>query len=407
MAGDWQVVVGDVTVEAALEKTQGRPGTEAVQFSAEDVEGRRALIASASVVISMLPAIFHLTIAQDCLALGKHLITPSYVSEAMRDLHEEAVSRGLIFMNEVGLDPGIDHMSALQAINHLRENGCRITSFKSHCGGLIAPESDDNPWHYKFTWNPKNVVLAGQGDGGIKYREHGRVRELKYEELFSSATPLHVEGYGQFESYPNRDSLKYLGEYGLEEVETMYRGTLRVPPFCSGWNCLVKLGLTRDRGVSIAELIRNEADILDFLHISKTSEEYLLLSNLDLFGKLGRLETDIVNPARFLLGILEEQWKMKPGDKDLVVMVHEIEYDKEERRRLLQSSLVIQGKDDIRTAMAETVGLPVAMIAKMILNNKIEKRGVLIPKYPEIYNPILAELKQYGISFNERIFDLN
>ncbi len=402
----WEINVADLTVGLALQKTKNRPHTRALQISVENETARRELLAGAHLVISMLPASLHLTIANDCLALQKNLITPSYVSEPMQKLNREAVVNGLIFMNEVGLDPGIDHMSALQIIDRLKAEGCLITGFKSHCGGLIAPVSDDNPWHYKFTWNPRNVILAGQGEGGIRYRENGALKELTYEQLFASTGKIDVDGFGQFESYPNRDSLKYINAYGLDDVQTMYRGTLRVPPFCKGWACLVKLGFTLEKEIALAGLKTDKKQILQFLDIAESSEEFMLLKSIGIFEKLADLKSDFINPAKFLQSVLEEKWKLHPGDKDMVVMVHEIGYQKEGRRSKLQSSLIVLGKDEEHTAMAVTVGLPVAIMTKMILNHKIEKRGVLIPKYPEIYNPILAELKQYGIAFKEEIFDL-
>ena len=402
----WEISVADLTVNLAMQKTKNRPYTYALQLNMEDEVARRNLLAGADVVISMLPAAFHFVIAKDCVLLKKHLVTPSYVSEAMQKLDAEAGASGLIFMNEVGLDPGIDHMSAMQAIEHLKAESCTITGFKSHCGGLIAPVSDNNPWHYKFTWNPRNVVLAGQGDGGIRYRENGALKELSYEKLFASTGKIAVKGFGAFESYPNRDSLKYISEYGLDDVQTMYRGTLRVPPFCKAWACLVKLGLTIEKEIPVTALKSYKKEILQFLNITESSEEYLLLNSLGLFEQLDRVKSGHINPAKFLQQILEEKWKLQPGDKDMVVMIHEIEYSKQGKKQQLQSSLVVLGKDEEHTAMAVTVGLPVAMITKMILNGKIERRGVLIPKYAEIYNPILAELKNYGLAFKEEIFDI-
>ncbi|HWB63487.1 MAG TPA: saccharopine dehydrogenase C-terminal domain-containing protein, partial [Chitinophagales bacterium] len=399
----WQVTVADVSQQLALAKTKGRAGTQALAINLADQSATETLLSTANVVISMLPAAFHWQIAKMCVALKKHLVTPSYISPEMKALHAEVESAGLVFMNEMGLDPGIDHMSALQIIDALKEKGAKVTSFKSHCGGLIAPESDTNLWHYKFTWNPRNVVLAGQGAGGIKYRLNGQMCELKYEELFASAEMITVEGHGNFESYPNRDSLKYISEYGLDDIETMYRGTLRVPPFCKGWNCLVKLGLTREEVVDTASLLRQEDEILKLLAIDKSNETYRLLIQLGLFDKLAAIKGGKINPAVFIQQILEEKWRLQPGDKDMVVMVHEIEYRLGAEKKKIQSSLVCTGDNEEHTAMAKTVGLPVAMVTKMLLNGAISKKGVLMPKYPEIYNPILADLKQYGITFNEII----
>ncbi len=403
---EWYITVADVTADAALHKTKGRAHTTAKGFNLQNDEERKALIAKADIVVSMLPAAFHLTIAKDCIALKKNLVTPSYISDAMKAMNDEVAHNDLIFMNETGLDPGIDHMSAMELIEGLQARGCQITGFKSNCGGLIAPVSDNNPWHYKFTWNPRNVVLAGQGEGKIRFRKNGELNELSYEQLFSSAYKIDTGNYGVFESYPNRDSLKYISEYGLDEVATMYRGTLRVPPFCAGWNCLVKLGLTLEKEIPVTSIKKEEAEILNYLGINTATDEYQLLKYLELFERLKILTDKTVVPSVFLQKILEEKWQLKPGDKDMVVMVHEIDYVEAGKSKKLQSSLVYTGKDEEHTAMAITVGLPVAMITKAILNKQVNRRGVLMPKYAEIYTPVLKELKQYGISFTEHITEL-
>lgn len=244
---NWHVTVADLNSADALNKTQGRPNSSVSNLDLKNEEQVRSLIGASDIVISMLPAALHIVIAAYCLKLDKHLVTPSYISEQMQNMHEEAETKGLVFMNEMGLDPGIDHMSALQLLDGLRNDGYEITAFKSHCGGLVAPECDNNPWHYKFSWNPRNVILAGQGEGGIQYKESGSLKVLNYEQLFASATRLQVAGHGSFESYPNRDSMKYVSAYRLESAETIYRGTLRIPPFCRGWQYLVSAGLTDDR----------------------------------------------------------------------------------------------------------------------------------------------------------------
>lgn len=402
-AEQWTVTVADVTEQNALLKTKGRANTQAAGADLTNTEARQALIQQADVVISMLPAMLHLDVAKDCLLLKKNLVTPSYISDGMKAMSADVEKAGLLFMNEMGLDPGIDHMSAVQLIERVEGEGFSITGFKSHCGGLVAPESDTNPWHYKFTWNPRNVVLAGQGAGGIHYLNNGEKVDLTYEELFSHTSQLHVEGYGNFESYPNRDSLKYKNEYGLFNAETIYRGTLRVPPFCKGWQCLVNLGLTDESEHRVDAFLAGKVEIRKYLNIGQNSEEEELLNYLELSEKLQALQGETFIPAKFLQGILEEKWKLSPGDKDMVVMVHELEYKGKGTKHSLQSSMVYIGKDEEHTAMAITVGLPVAMVTRMLLNNRINRRGVLMPVYSEIYNPILAELKNYGIEFTEKV----
>jgi len=394
---NWQVTVADITHTLAEQKAKGRPHTIALGFNLNNDDERRALIAKADIVISMLPAALHLTVAHDCLVLKKNLVTPSYISDDMKALAPEVEAAGLLFMNEMGLDPGIDHMSAMQLIDGLKAKGATITGFKSHCGGLVAPQSDTNLWHYKFTWNPRNVILAGQGDGGIHYLMNGEKVNLKYEELFGRATQLQVEGYGEFESYPNRDSLKYISEYGLDGIATMYRGTLRVPPFCFGWDMLVQMGLTAEKEIPVAYLIQKVVANMpmDEVRIS-------LLESTGVLDALNALTEETVSPAKLLQSLLEQRWMMQPGDKDMIVMVHQVEYKKLWMKKKLQSSLVYIGANEEHTAMATTVGLPVAIVTKMILNGEVKRKGVLMPKYADIYNPILKALEHYGVKFNEK-----
>lgn len=395
-AQNWQVTVADVTADLALVKTKRREQTFAVSIDVSDSTSRHKLISNADVVISMLPAAMHITIAKDCILLKKHLVTPSYISEEMLRLDEEAKQTGLVFMNEMGLDPGIDHMSTMKVIDEVRERGGVVTSYQSHCGGLIAPESDTNQWHYKFTWNPRNVVLAGQGDGGIRYKKDNQLVTLNYNELFASATPLHVPGYGVFESYPNRDSLKYIEAYGLQNVATMYRGTLRIPPFCLGWNALVQAGLTRNTLIVANEV---KSTFLNYWEIASDEVKHLL-GSLALPDSLSSLE-GMINPAEWLQKILEEKWCLQKGDIDLIVMVHQFEYVENDVLHTHQSSLVVKGKNEDHTAMALTVGLPVAIVTQMILNGEISLRGVLMPKYQQIYEPVLQQLQNHGIVFQE------
>lgn len=398
----WQITVADVRAELAEQKTKKRAHTEALGFDLNNDTERKALIAKADIVISMLPAALHITVAQDCLALKKNLVTPSYISDAMQAMAKDVEDAGLIFMNEMGLDPGLDHMSAMQLLDELKAKGATITGFASHCGGLVAPESDDNPWHYKFTWNPRNVILAGQGAGGIHYLQDGKKIELSYTELFHNTSKLDIDHH-IFESYPNRDSLKYIGAYGLDGVDTMYRGTLRVPPFCKGWDMLVQMGMTSEEETSTNDLLEHIITELKHIATAGNTVKDELLQSIGLVNALQSHRDETIVPAKFLQNLLEVQWKMLPGDKDMVVMVHQIDYVLAGEKKQVQSSFVYIGKDAEHTAMAITVGLPVAIITKMILNGEVQRKGVLMPKYAEIYNPVLEELKGYGIVFKEKM----
>ncbi len=396
MAEKWQLTVADLTEELALQKTKGRDHTKATSIDIKNDQTRRALIGSFDIVISMLPAMFHSIIAHDCLDLGKNLVTPSYISPAMKEMDEAVKNKGLIFMNEMGLDPGIDHMSAMQIIDKLKADGKEIMSFRSHCGGLVAPESDTNAWHYKFSWNPRNVILAGQGDGGIKWKEEGEILEIGYHELFSNTSLIGLKNQGMYDSYPNRDSLKYIDEYGLNKVDTIYRGTLRVPPFCEAWDCLVQLGLTAAGGNCI---FISRAEAIEQLDLNERPEILYMLEEIGVFDEANFPHH--VPPADSLQKLLEDKWKMQPTDRDLVVMVHEIDYKDGDAMKHIQSSLYLTGKDSEHTAMALTVGLPLAIVTKLILNNQISERGVLMPKHKEIYEPVLKELEEYGVKFKE------
>jgi saccharopine dehydrogenase-like NADP-dependent oxidoreductase len=359
-------------------------------------QARKLLISAADIVISMLPAALHTIIAEDCLEFAKNLVTPSYISPAMKSMHEAVKSKGLIFMNEMGLDPGIDHMSAMEIIDRLKAEGKEIISFRSHCGGLVVPESDTNDWHYKFSWNPRNVVLAGQGEGGIRWKEDGEILEIDYHDLFCNTSMIGLQNQGMYDSYPNRDSLKYIEEYGLQTAATIYRGTLRVPPFCEAWDCVVELGLTQPSGKCIF-VSKDEA--IEQLDLSEKPEILQMLEEIGIFDE--RNFPLHVPPADSLQKLLEDKWKMEPEDRDLVVMIHEIEYKYGDKIKKVQSSLYLTGENSEHTAMALTVGLPLAIITKLILNNKISLRGVLMPKYKEIYEPVMRELKSYGITFKE------
>ncbi|MEW6469571.1 MAG: saccharopine dehydrogenase C-terminal domain-containing protein, partial [Bacteroidota bacterium] len=318
---------------------------------------------------------------------------------------------GLIFLNEAGLDPGIDHMSAMQLIDGFKKAGEEILSFRSYCGGLVAPESNDNPWGYKFSWNPRNVVLAGQG-GDAQYLEQGALKTIPYEKLFEQTETIEVSGYGRFEAYANRDSLSYRQPYGLEEIPTLLRGTLRMPGFCRAWNALIRLGLTDDtKSIPDSDQLTWEqlihrlnpvitADLAAQIH--GNSEVFSRLEWLGIFSDR-KIPLKNATPAQILQELLEEKWALKPHDKDMIVMQHIFETrNKKKEIRKVKSSLVVIGDDQVYTAMAKTVGLPLAICVKLILQGKIKARGVVIPVLKEIYTPVLKELADNGIRFQEK-----
>jgi len=346
----------------------------------------------------MLPARFHTIIAKDCLNYKKNLITASYISEEMKSFHDQAVKADILMLNEIGLDPGIDHISAMSIIDSLKSQNFKITSFKSFCGGLIAPDSCDNPWGYKFTWNPRNVVLAGSD--GAKYLKNGKVKEISYNQVFKNIESVTVPNYGTFESYPNRDSLHYQEKYSLHNIQTLVRGTMRKKGFSSAWDFLVDAGFTSydkaKKTISKSEFSSRKNKINDKFILEKIN--YLDIFNSD-FDKNFSNGENIQN-------ILEKKWKLHDNDKDMIVMQHKFEFDANNNNKRLLSSMVVIGTDNIRTAMAKTVGLPIFFAAKLILEGKISLKGVRIPVYKELYVPILKSLEKEGINFIESIEEI-
>ena len=375
-------------------------------------------IAACDLVISMLPARFHLPVAKDAIKLGKHMVTASYISKELKELDAEIKAKNLVFMNEIGLDPGIDHMSAMRVIDEIKGNGGKMLLFESFTGGLVAPESDDNLWHYKFTWNPRNVVVAGQG-GVAKFLHAGQYKYIPYHKLFRRTEFLDVDGYGRFEGYPNRDSLGYQSIYGLENVTTMYRGTMRRVGFSRAWNVFVQLGLTDDTYVMENSENMTKRDFVNaflpysptdsvelklrqYLKIDQDDELWLKLEELDLFDNSVKIGIKNATPAKMLQKILEDKWTLKPEDKDMIVMYHKFGYTINGTHKQIDSQLVVKGDDQIYTAMAKTVGLPVAIASIKILKGEIKTPGVQLPISAEVYNPILKELEEYGVIFNEK-----
>jgi saccharopine dehydrogenase-like NADP-dependent oxidoreductase len=411
---DWSVRVGDVNLKQAQDRVGAHARGNAFVFDINDQQQREKEIKGADIVVSMLPAFMHGQVAEDCVRFGKHLVTASYVSDKMKSLDAEARTKGVILLNEIGLDPGIDHMSAMQIIDDIRSKGGEMNAFYSYCGGLVAPESNDNPWGYKFSWNPRNVILAGQGTA--QYIRDGKYRYLPYQRLFSEATSITVDGHGKFDAYANRDSLSYRAVYGLENIPTMLRGTLRHHGFCEAWNVFVQLGITDDTwkledstNMTYAELVtallpEGKGTLRE--RLSKLTSPEAAGSVMDMVEWTGVLsDTKIglnnATPAQALQKLLEEKWKLKHGDKDMVVMQHIFEYKLNGKQQKITSSLVVKGDDEVHTAMAKTVGLPAAIAVKLILTGKYNAAGVVVPVRKEIYEPVLSELAVHGIVFSE------
>ena len=412
------ITIGDLDLTNAKKWTENNPNAHILKLNIFEEEGRKKAIESADIVVSMLPARFHIEIAKDCLSLGKHMVTASYVSKEMQALNEEAKSKNLVFLNEIGVDPGIDHMSAMQVIDRIRESGGKLLLFESFTGGLMAPESDTNLWNYKFTWNPRNVVLAGQG-GAAKFLQESKFKYIPYHRLFRRTEFLEVDGYGRFEAYANRDSLKYKGVYGLDSIQTLYRGTIRRVGFSRAWQIFVILGLTDDSyTIADSENMSYRDFVNSFLPYSPTDSVELKLryklkidqddilweklEELDIFSAEKKVTLKNASPAQILQKILLDSWSLEPKDKDMIVMYHKFGYELNGEKHQIDATMVCTGDDQTFTAMAKTVGLPVGIATLAILNNKIKRYGVQIPINKDIYEPILSELESFGIIFKEK-----
>lgn len=415
---NWYIKVCDMQLQSAKNKVGSHPRGEALQLDALDPVARREILKGIDLVVSMLPARYHVDVVKDCIDLKVNTITPSYISEEMKALDLKAKVAGIIVMNEVGVDPGIDHMSAKKVLDRIEEQGGKITRFESFTGGLVAPESDNNPWNYKFTWNPRNVVLAGQGSAS-KFIQEGQYKYIPYHKLFRRTEIIEIDGYGRFEGYANRDSLKYRSIYGLDGIPTIYRGTLRRVGFCRAWNMFVQLGATDDsyilegskhmtkRDFINSFLAYNQNDSVElklryYLKIEQDDHIWDKLVWLGIFEKEPLGLTEDMTPAQILQKILEEKWSLEENDKDMIVMWHKFGYELNGKHKEIDSSMVFIGEDQTYTAMSETVGLPIGICSKMILNGTIQLKGVHIPIKKEIYEPVLSELENYSIVFKEK-----
>lgn len=394
------------------------PDRESFKFVQADLNNqdvRRALIKGRTVVVSMLPAFMHPLIAGDCLAEGVNMATASYESPAMKKLGDEVKSKGLWFLNECGLDPGIDHMSAMKIIHQLQDEGSTITGFYSYCGGLTTAESIEDSWGYKFSWNPRNVIVAGQGTAS--YLENGKVKFLPYQRLFRNPVRIEFSDTEVFEGYANRDSLSYQNVYGLDSVQNLMRGTLRRPGYIKGWNVFVQLGITDDTYQFPLTADTTYADFISSYLPGKGSWEERLIEaigkencdshTLNMIHETGifsneKIGLDSGSPALILQKLLESKWKLRSSDNDLIVMQHIFDYTEAGgAKKRIKSSLSVTGDNDEMTGMAKTVGLPLGITVRNFLEGKIKRSGLVMPVTPDIYTLVLKELETVGIAFNE------
>ncbi len=410
------VTLGDADMALAQQKINGHPNGRAIWLDASKPNDRKDIINRHDVIVSLLPPQMHLDVAQDCIVLGKHMVTASYVSKQVFRLGDEARQRALVFMNELGLDPGIDHMSAMQRIHQIRAKGGKITAFYSYTGGLVAPESDNNPWHYKFSWNPRNVVLAGQGTA--QFLEDSKLKYIPYRRLFRQYRIVNIPNLGEFEVYANRDSMLYREAYGLQDIKTLFRGTIRQRGFCDAWNALVRIGLTDATFPIVDSDQLTYHDLMEaFLGISQhtgsvkdrvakmieTEPDSEIMKKLEWLGLFSKRRIKLKNatPSLILENLLLEKWALGPQEKDMVIMQHVFEYELNRRKKKLTSTLIMKGENGTNTAMSKLVGLPLGIFVKLLLLGKISTTGVNIPIMPEVYEPVMQELAEHGVEFIE------
>ena len=404
---NWYMVLADADPILAAKKWNNAPNGHSIGLDIQHTDQRRALIQNADVVISMLPAFLHFEVATDCLELGKALFTASYVDDAMRSIAPMIKEKNLLFLCEMGLDPGIDHMSAMELIDRIKTKNGQITGFKSHCGGLIAPDADTNPWHYKISWNPRNIILAGKA--GAVYLENGQEKALHYEQIFDHCAEIEVPNWGVLAYYPNRDSLSYINTYQLQGVLDFVRTTLRHPDFCKAWNIIVQMGLTNEEPITtplntIANWFEDQLNKNNHRIIwEKYMQDSIIKKQMDFLelNASSLIPADLKTNAAIIQWIVESKWRLEESDKDAVVMMHEINFIIDGEAQKITSSLVLKGKDNVHTAMATTVGLPLAMAAEAYLEGDLNLTGLHIPTIPEIYQPILKKLADEGVVFYE------
>lgn len=417
------ITILDINLSQVPQSLKTDQNLQFIQIDKEALNPYELYIQHSEIVISMLPAFMHLDIAKLCLKCESHLITPSYISEGMTALGVEAKGKNLIFLNEMGFDPGIDHMTTMEVYHKILDKGGKLYSYRSYAGGLVAPKSDNNPWNYKFSWNPRNVILAGQG-GEIIFKENGEKKSLSYQNLFKQHETIEVQGNQSFDAYANRDSIQYEGKYGWTDLQTILRGTLRKQGFCKAWNFLIELGLTDD---SSTITLNHTASFYDFyshfyqlpetdhllddfcVKFNLTKEDKLItkLIFIGFFDRDSKLSIVQGTPAQILQSILEEKWKLEDHDTDWVVMAHFFEYELGGHRYQIESSMTLEGEDEHFTAMSKTVGMPIALACELILENKITKSGVLMPIFSEVYLPVLRRLEEMNIRFHEKTILLN
>jgi len=403
-------VVADTNVSHWIEEYGSLDQVDFISGDATNAEFRHELIAHSSLVISMLPAFMHAEVVKDCINFHVHVFTPSYVSPEVHAMHEAALQEGVLVLNEMGVDPGIDHISAMEIIHRLKSQGAEIESFESYTGGLVAPESDDNLWGYKISWNPRNIILAGS-TGHAMYRENNKLRMVPYFKLFDEVDTVVASDGVSYDAYANRNSVHYLELYGLENVQKLVRGTLRKQGYCKGWSFLVKNGFVNDDtkipSGEFSTWVELSQSLLGLSFNLKDEKEEVveMLKEIGIFSN-EPLKKEELTCAQHLQQLLERKWVLKEGDRDMIVMVHKFGYALNGKKFMLTSSMVLEGDDEFKTAMSKTVSMPIAFAVERLFNGDFSSRGVQIPVTAEFYKPLLHDLHNFGISFVEKIEEI-
>jgi saccharopine dehydrogenase (NADP+, L-glutamate forming) len=412
---NFHVTIASRTKSKADALIEGHPNGSTAAWLVEDTATLEKMIKNTDLAISLLPATYHVAVANLCVKHKKQMVTTSYVGDPMKALDGPAKQAGVMLLNEIGLDPGIDHMSAMKIIHDVASKGGKVTSFMSYCGGLPAPEANTNPLGYKFSWSPRAVLLAGRNDG--RYLKDGKEVYIPGPDLFTHYWKKSFEGIGELEAYPNRNSLGYIDQYGLKGIKTMYRGTFRYPTWCDTIKKWVDLGLlnlderTDLKGLTYAKLIQKLAggccgDVKDDLaKFWKTNINDVAISKLEWLGALSN------KPLPFEKGtvldvmghIMNEKMQYAPGERDMIILHHEFIAEYPSKKEMITSTLIDFGIPNGDSSMARTVSLPAAIGTRLILEGKITATGVHIPVSPDIYNPVLEELERLNIICKEKV----
>ncbi|OPX24367.1 MAG: saccharopine dehydrogenase [Candidatus Cloacimonas sp. 4484_140] len=416
---DFMVTVASRTVNKAEKLVAGHPNGTPVELNVKDDDMLDKLVSEHDLSVSLLPYTYHVKVAKLCIKHRKHMVTTSYVSDAMRELDAQAREADVLLLNEIGVDPGIDHMSAMRVIDGVKEKNGRIVSFKSFCGGLPAPEANTNPWGYKFSWSPRGVVMAGKN--ASKWLEDGKIIDVTGPELFAHHWEVEIPEFGKLEGYPNRNSIPYVDLYSIRDTKTMFRGTLRYPGWCVTMKKIVDLGLLDDEkeynlgGLTYADFMEK----LIKIKTHKTLKENLAaqwdisidanpIYRVEWLGLLGNEKIGLEKGTAMdvFCNALNERLTYEPGERDLLVLHHEFIAEFPDKKQHITSTMIDYGIPNEDSSMSRTVGLPAAIAVKLILQGKIQEKGVKIPVDPEIYIPVLDELKKQNIECVERFEDM-